>query len=218
MANKREKLSTFINRFRIAVVNAQSNAEISAAMGLFGYDALMFAEGQALLDRLIALSQQQQTEQAEKLAATESLNTAWQAANQRYGVHRSIAKRVFKDNGLAWNKLTLNEQKAASRIEGIQQAALFYKNLLGDASLMQAMTKFGQTQAILEAAEQAIQEVVNLMALQKKESAEAQIATQTRDEVWAESKTWLATMLEIARYALVDNPQLIEALGVVEPS
>jgi hypothetical protein len=51
---------------------------------------------------------------------------------------------------------------------------------------------------------------------QEKEKGEAQAATQTRDQALDALQEWLSDYLAIAKVALEDNPQLLEALGVLQ--
>ncbi len=214
----RESLPQFIDHLRTVLDNTSANAEINAGMLAFGYDAEKMQEGQALLDALIAADETQVKEYADQYAATNALQQAQDAVDQTYGVHRAIAKRLFPANTQAYRELLLNKRKARRRADWLRQATIFYSRLLANPEWIDQMATFGQTQAVLQAAQTALDNVANLDSVQQKETAEAQQATRARDEIWNEARVWLSTFLEVANFALQDNPQLIEAFKIVEPS
>jgi hypothetical protein len=129
-----------------------------------------------------------------------------------------LAKRLFAKNTQAQRELLLTEKKPLARAAWLRQADIFYTRLLATPAFITEMGTFGQTQVSLAAAQTAVAQVASLDSSQQKEIGEAQQATQQRDEIWAEARVWLVTLLEVARFALADQPQLLESLEIVEPS
>jgi hypothetical protein len=210
-----ESLADFLRRMQVLLDNIEGNATIATNMGLFGYDAVRLQEGRALLDALNAADKVQVKEYAEQYAATQAVMQAWEQTDQQYGLHRALAKRVFKGDVHADRALLLNEKKSRKRAIWLRQAGLFYDSLLASPDWVLAMGKFGQTQAGFEAAQTAVSSVRSLDGVQQDETGEAQKATLTRDEAWAEARVWVVTATEVAHFALTDDPQLLESLGVV---
>ena len=210
-----ESLADFLRRMQILLDNIEGNATIAASMAAFGYDAARIQEGRGLLDGLNAADRVQVKEYAEQYAATEAVRQAWEQADQLYGLHRALAKRVFKGDVHAERTLLLNGAKSRTRSVWLREAGLFYDGLLASPEWVTAMGTFGQTQAGFEAAQTAVLAVKSLDGVQQDETGEAQKATLIRDEAWAEARVWVVTATEVARFALADDPQLLESLNVV---
>ena len=98
------------------------------------------------------------------------------------------------------------------------QARQFYLNALEDTTVLEKMAGFGITQAKLENGKTLLEQAEAANAAQKKEKGEAQQATQERDQTMDNLEEWLSDFIVIARIALEEKPQLLEKLGIVEPS
>jgi hypothetical protein len=215
MTTERESLADFSSRMRTVLDSISANDDISTALAAFGYDAVRLQEGQTLLDDLTTADSQQVKEYADQYAATAAVNEALETADKTYGLHRALAKRLFAKNTQAQRELLLTEKKPLARAAWLRQADIFYTRLLATPAFITELGTFGQTQVSLAAAQTAVAQVASLDSSQQKEIGEAQQATQQRDEIWAEARVWLVTLLEVARFALADQPQLLESLEIV---
>ena len=74
------------------------------------------------------------------------------------------------------------------------------------------------TQAKIETGKTLLEETESANAAQKKEKGEAQQATLERDKAVDNLEDWLSDFIAIARIALEEKPQLLEKLGIIEPS
>ena len=81
----------------------------------------------------------------------------------------------------------------------LAQAHQFYTNALADAAVLAALGRFGISQEKLVAGQAQVDAVAGLAAAQKKETGEAQQATQTRDAALEENPQWLEKMGILAR-------------------
>jgi transcriptional antiterminator len=96
------------------------------------------------------------------------------------------------------------------------QVFSFYSRVEAEGMVM--MKKHG-AKAEEVAQGKAMAEALMAIHQQKKSNAgDAQSATQKRDEALKALERWIADFKKVARVALQDDPQLLEALGIVVPS
>jgi hypothetical protein len=205
-------LSDFFAEATVLLTNAQEHADIAAALDVYGYDAATLAEGQALLDTARGLYDAQIREYGEQHAATQAFVDASEAADKVYGDHRRLSKLAFKNDAQRQTDLHLDEHKPRAFSSWYQQARHFYTALLADSEAQTALARFNVTADDLSAAQAQVEGVASLNNAQEQEKGEAQAATQERDAAIEALDDWLADFRVVARIALEDDPQLMEAL------
>jgi hypothetical protein len=205
-------LSNFFTQATVLLTNAQEHPDIAAALEAYGYDAATLAEGQALLDTARDLYDAQIREYGEQHAATQAFVDASEAADKVYGDHRRLAKLAFKNDAQRQTDLHLNERKPQAFNPWYQQARHFYTALLADSEAQTALARFNVTADDLSAAQAQVEGVASLKNAQEQEKGEAQEATQERNAAIEALDNWLADFRVVARIALEDDPQLMEAL------
>jgi hypothetical protein len=82
--------------------------------------------------------------------------------------------------------------------------------------IQERMSRYGYTPERLQEEQQQVEEVARLHSQQLEETAGAQQSTQDRDQAFDELCDWYSDFRAIARVALYDKPQLLEALGIVK--
>ena len=212
MSTISSSLSDFFAEATTLLTNAQEHSEISAALDAFGYDAAALAEGQALLDTARGLYDAQIREYGEQHAATQTLDDATKAADKVYAAHRRLAKIAFKGDAQRKTDLHLNERKPEAFNPWYEQARHFYTALLADADAQTQLARYKVTLESIQTAQAQVEQVMSLKNTQEKEKGEAQEATQQRDAAIAALDEWLGDFRVVARIALEDTPQLMEAL------
>ena len=205
-------LSNFFAEATTLLANAQEHPEISAALDAFGYDAAALAEGQAFLDAARGLYDAQIREYGEQHAATQALGEATKAADKVYAAHRRLAKIAFKSDAQRKTDLHLNERKPEAFNPWYEQARHFYTALLSDTDAQAQLARYKVTLEAIQAAQAQVEQVMALKNSQEKEKGEAQEATQKRDAAIAALDEWLGDFQVVARIALEDTLQLMEAL------
>ena len=218
MATKKKSLADRMLAAQIAIDNAMSDVEIKSLIAAFGYDEARMNDGKGLLDAASQLQQVQQKEYGDQFQATDALNSLWAQADADYMRFIKIARVALKSEHALFQKLALNGQRKKSFSGWMAQAKQFYLNALSDPAVIEKLGGYGVTQEKLEAGKTMLQQTEEANAIQKKEKGEAQQATLERDKALDDLEGWLSDFIAISRIALEDKPQLLEKLGIIEPS
>ncbi len=218
MTKSKKSLAERLMAAQVAIDNALSDTEVKTFLAEFGYDDTRLNVGKTLLDTANQLQQKQQKEYGDQFEATGELKDIWEEADQQYMRFVKVARIALRDDHSLYQKLDLGGTRKVSLAGWLAQAKQFYLNALGDATVLEKMATYGMTREKIEAGKALLDQTEAANAAQEKEKGEAQQATQERDKAIDELEAWLADFLAIARIALEDKPQLMEKLGVVEPS
>ena len=142
-----------------------------------------------------------------------TVNAAWKTADLAYKLTLKLARLVFKNSTHAQGALLLSGSRKLTISGWIEQATVFYKNLLEDPALIAAMTAYNYDGIKLQAEADLVQVVVDANAVQEREKGQAQEATELRDAKMDELDEWVADYKVIVQIAFDDAPQKIEQFG-----
>ena len=171
-----------------------------------------------MLDTANQLQQVQQKEYGDQFEATGDLKKKWENADAEYIRFVKVARIALKSDHALYQKLDLDGPRKRTLSGWLAQAKQFYINALADPIVLEKMAAYGMTQAKFEAGKTLLEETETANAAQEKEKGEAQQATLERDKAVDNLEEWLSDFIAIARIALEEKPQLLEKLGIVEPS
>jgi len=214
MSTINTSFSNFFADAALVITNTQEHPEIAAALDALGYDAAAVQAGRALLDTACGLYDAQIKEYGEQHAARQAFLAASQQADKAYAAHRRLAKVAFKSDMQRQTDLHLNDRKPQAFNPWYEQARHFYTALLADAEAQAQLARYKITPEALTAAQAQVEQTMTLKTAQKQEIGEAQEATQKRDTAIETLAEWLGDFRVVARIALEDTPQLLEALGM----
>jgi hypothetical protein len=218
MAKPKRSLAERLLAAQVAIDNAMTDEEVKTLIAAFGYDETRMNTGKALLNTVNQLQQTQQKEYGDQFQATDALNGLLMQADAEYMRFIKISRVALKSEHALVQKLALNGRRKKSFSGWIAQAKQFYLNALSDPAVIEKLGGYGMTQEKLEAGKALLEQTETANATQKKEKGEAQQATLDRDKALDELEEWLGDFIAITRIALEDKPQLLEKLGIVEPS
>ncbi|HUM69392.1 MAG TPA: hypothetical protein PLK31_11160 [Chloroflexota bacterium] len=213
MANPNLSIAQRLLNAEIAIKNTLSTPEILTAVTPYGYDQASLEAALALHAEVMELVELQQQEYGEQFEATATVREAWDAAADVYSDAIKIARIAFRGNETARNALGLGGARKQSLSGWLDQARLFYNNMLRNPAFITTMTPYTYDQTKLEPEAALVEAVAAANEVQEKERGEAQQATKVRDAKLDELDQWLADYKAIAQVALAGSPQLLEGLG-----
>ncbi|MBC8334073.1 MAG: hypothetical protein H8E29_02305 [Anaerolineales bacterium] len=212
MATINTSFPDFFAGAALVLSNSREQPEIAASLDVFGYDAVVIQTGQALLDTARGLYDAQIKEYGEQHAATQTFLEASAQADKAYAAHRRLARIAFKSDPQRGTDLHLNDRKPRAFNPWYEQARHFYSALLADTAAQTQLARYKITPEKIQSAQALVEETFALNSAQEAGKGESQDATQQRNTAIKALDEWLGDFRVVARIALADTPQLLEAL------
>lgn len=211
---KQERISRVIQ----SCTNALGNEELLALLAIRTYTAEKITEGLQKAERSQELYENHLKEYGESYEATDNYNSQKDFLTGEITVFRGISRVIFKDDKKAQKALNLNERMLRTLDGFPRQAEATLSNAIKDESIAARCGQFGFPIETLTELKSAVKSLPDLREIQEQEKSEAQISTIAWDEAMEEMDEWYLDFVEIARYALIRQPQLLELLGIVVPA
>lgn len=224
MTKELEQLLHFAEEF---ITNGQANAEASAAMAEYGYDADRWAEGQALLDGARAKVRANEEAFAAQLGKTDAFNATSDEAWDQAQALAHLCAALFEGQTETLRLLGLHkrrdESSGESEIAWPQNRALSHflswaRNLYTvaqeneEAAAM--LDDFGYSAERLSEEAGEVETVAQANSEQEIAKAQAQQSTVGRDEAVDVLRAWLRKAETVAKLALKERRQLLELMGM----
>lgn len=202
--------------FRTLIGNAAKHPKVKQQMELYGYTATRMQEAQNLLDQVTLLQLEKENCYSQRQALRQKLRQDVKTLKTLYAEHLTIARFAFRGDAYMEAHLQLKGNRKKDWAGWTTQVLGFYSRV--EAEGMAMMKKHG-AKAEEVAQGKAMAEALMALDQQKKSNAgDAQSATQKRDEVLKALERWVSDFKKVARVALQEDPQLLEALDIVVPS
>lgn len=198
----------------VALTNALSDAEINAELTAVGYDSIKLQAGQALLNSVQDFSRNQVVQYAEQYAASDEVNKAWEAADKVYMRTLKLARIALKNHVKEQIALGLQGERKHTLTGWLDEAKLFYGNMVVSETAKAAMQSFGYTDEKWTEEAGLVDSVAHAVHMREIEKGEAQNATKQRDVKMDELDAWMQDFVAVARIALEEWPQRLEKLGI----
>ena len=207
-------IATKLHSIENAISGALDSLEIQAKLGVFGYTAERIYTGKRLLDNVVHLMTTQEKKYGGQYGATDEREKFLDGAYIRYMVTVKVSRVAFKGRPEMLASLNLTGERPRSLSGWIRSARILYSNLLETPEALEVLRGFGYTAERLQEELRDVEEVERLHVKQLSGKSAAQQSTQQRDEALDELCNWFSDFRAIARIALYDDPQLLEALGI----
>jgi len=207
-----ETMGESIDKMKITFGNA-TLPEIFAAMLIVGYTAEKITGLNSELTELETLSQGQIKEYADQSEEQQKFNKKRGEVNKQFNQHRELVRILFKGDTHARVSLQLDAENPVAYAAWTQLVTNFYSQLVNNPGLQSKANIVGITEAVVAAQKQGLTDVQSLKDSLRKETAEAQAATEARDTAFDELYSQYIEYIKYAKVLLSDN-QILEAIGV----
>lgn len=202
-----------ISEMKIAIANAQLSP-VADALKTVGYTDESLAALQNEVAEVENLDLAQQKEYGEQFSETDKVDTKRAEIAQTHLRHLALARIMFRGNTEAQVKLNLAGRQKRAYAPWLKDVKSFYAQLTGTPQLLDVALTRGIPQADIDAVLAEISALEKLKESQKKETAEAQTATEARDAKLDEVEEKYHEMVNYAK-VLLGADQSLEALGIV---
>jgi hypothetical protein len=207
-----DTLNESIAKMKLTFGNA-TLPEIFAVMVTVGYTAEKIAGFNSELTALEALTQGQIKEYADQSGEQKRFEAAKNEINKVFNLQRALLRILFKGNIHAWVALQLDSENPAAIDTWTALLNNFYAQLSKSPDLLTAAGGVGITKSSVDAQIKALVDLEGLKQSLRKETSEAQAATDARDAAFDALYPKYAEYIKYAKVLLPDN-QLLEAIGV----
>lgn len=204
-----------LERYRVALENVETQSEIATIMAEFGYDTALIEEGKNLFTQTRQVYDMNVKEDDETSQAYSNFTEKRNSLADTYSLHRKKAKVIFRKEAEIMKRLSLDGTIPAAYVSWLETVKKFYTEVLADTALQTKLSRLKITVEELNAANTLVGELESARAVYMKEKGESQDATKQKDSIFAQLDDWMSEFYAVARIALEDNIQLLEALGII---
>ncbi|MGQ1891912.1 hypothetical protein ACT29H_15835 [Thermophagus sp. OGC60D27] len=202
-----------LEQYRVAIDNALKQPDIASALARFGYDAATIAQGEELLNKAVAAYNANKTGDDEKAKHHQIWTELKNRIARRYSVDRKIAKLIFRQDPVAKEKLGVKGALPRSYVNWLETVKKYYSVATKDPHIISALKKLNVAPEYLTQTLHMITDLDTARAQYLKTVGEAQDATKAKNAALAKINHWMQNFYALAKIALKDRPQLLEALG-----
>ena len=213
----RPKLSeaNTLEKYRIALDNAEMQPVIMAALSNLGYDSAVIGEGKAILAATRQAFDGNKIDDDETTEAYASFSTLKSNLEDIFNTHRKKAKVIFRNDMVTAEKLAILGSMPQAYIKWLETLKKFYSLAISDTIIQAKLARLKVTIEEISAANTLITDLEAARSLYLREKGESQDATKAKDAAFYKIDDWMSEFFAVAKIGLEDNPQLLEALGKI---
>lgn len=204
-----------IASYKTALTNAEAQPIIASTMAQFGYTNEVIAEGKVLLSETQNAFEQNRREDDETRVVYADFANKCSSIDDTYTLHRKMAKVIFRNNDILLQKLALKGRVPKAYVNWLATIKTFYSEIAADAEIQSKLARLKFQKEEAEAGLAAIVEVEASRSNYLKEIGESQEATQTKDVAFSKLDRWMQDFYAVAKIAMDEKPQLLEAIGIL---
>jgi hypothetical protein len=210
-----KKIAKKLHDIGNTIKGAINNSEILEKLKSFGYSEERIREGEQLWNKANQLMIVQVNEYGNQYAASSEQEKFLEETHEEYMIIVKVSRVALKNHPDMLARLGITGRRPRSLSGWLRSGRILYTNILETSEAFNAVASFGITTQRLQKGLQNIEKIEDLHVKQLSGKSIAQQATQARDKAFDELCEWYSDFRAIARIALYDNPQLLEAMGIV---
>ncbi len=196
---------------RMAINNTLEDSELQKKMSNYGFPQKRVLEGKSLLEQLQILLDTQEQHYDERSDLSTQLKTDLQSSREIFTDHVKVAKIAFRNFPDTLRKLKI-QRVDRSTWDWTLQAMTFYKKVTEHA---EQMNKYDVSKEELEQAKVSVEALLVLKDRLMKKKGTAEGSTRRKNESVKTLRDWVREFHAASKLAMKDNPQLLEAYGLV---
>ncbi|MEM9676351.1 MAG: hypothetical protein AAF992_27410 [Bacteroidota bacterium] len=198
-----------LHRVNLADNAFRSIPELQKVLKTFSWDEAKMQTGQDLGAKVLDWIKQQQNTREQAQEAQKVFQDAKRSLNAFYKAHIRVARFVYADDRIELKKLMLIGPRSNRYSSWLEQVRVFYA--LVD---QKTLAKYGLMKEEISQVQQILDKLLDLEVLRNQARWQAQQTTDNKNEAVVEMRNWYRRFIQIARLACVDNPQLLESIGL----
>ncbi|MFJ1434730.1 hypothetical protein ACILFN_05180 [Capnocytophaga canimorsus] len=202
-----------LQNFGAMFENLSKEGDLKTELAEYGYDDTKIAEGKALYDEARKTFDANIKETREETSASLAFQEKYQNVQKKYSTHRKKARIVFEDNEEALRQLKLKGSAARAIAAAMEEMRAFYLLLDTTPNLLTSLKQLKINEEDVKNQLQELPEVEKAYATYLQEKGESQQATRDKNKAFETLDKWVSKFHKVAKIALEDRPQLLEALG-----
>ncbi|MFJ1473186.1 hypothetical protein ACILE9_02860 [Capnocytophaga cynodegmi] len=202
-----------LQNFGAMFENLSKEGDLKTELAEYGYDDAKIAEGKALYDEARKTFDANIKETREETSASLAFQEKYQNVQKKYSTHRKKARIVFEDNEEALRQLKLKGSATRAIAAAMEEMRAFYQLLDTTPNLLTPLKQLKINEEDIKNQLQELPEVEKAYATYLQEKGESQQATRDKNKAFETLDKWVSKFHKVAKIALEDRPQLLEALG-----
>ena len=202
-----------LRNFGAMFENLSKEGDLKTELAEYGYDENKISEGKALYNEARKYFDINLKETREETSASLAFQEKYQNIQKKYSVHRKKARIVFEENEEALRQLKLKGNASRAIASAMEEMRAFYQLLDTTPSLLTPLKQLKISEQDVKSQLQEFPEVEKAYATYLQEKGESQQATKDKNKSFEALDKWVSKFYKVAKIALEDRPQLLEALG-----
>lgn len=204
-----------VEDYRIALENSEKQPQIAANLEVFGYTKEVIAQGKALFTACDKAIKENKREDDETLDSKKAYDQATDNLDERYRLDRKKGKIVFLNDITVKKQLGLTGDIPSAYVEWIDTTKSFYNTLIENKPLLDKLARLNFKIQDAKAGLKDIEAVESTRVEYLREVGESEDATKAKNAAFIALDKWMREFKSVAKIAMEDQPQLLEALGIL---